>query len=309
MKENLKDVRGRIINIQHFSTDDGPGIRTVVFFKGCPLDCAWCHNPETKSGREELFFRTDRCRACGACLAACPENARSIDGGVPSIDREKCRACGLCAEICPFGAPERVGGEVSVGEILAELERDRVFLERSGGGLTLSGGEPTAQPSFASALLSAARETGLHTCIESCGFCSRETLARLLPDVDLFLYDWKITDEREHIRYTGVSNRQIAENLAFLSDSGARVILRCPMIPDVNINEEHLLGIARLAREMRAVEAIELMPYHPMGIGKASALGAHAAYDRAEFLEASELTEALDFIRARTDKPVRMSGK
>lgn len=309
MKENLKDVRGRIINIQHFSTDDGPGIRTVVFFKGCPLDCAWCHNPETKSGGEELFFRADRCRACGACLAACPANARSIDGGVPSIDRAKCLACGLCAEICPFGAPERVGREVSVGEILAELDRDRVFLERSGGGLTLSGGEPTAQPSFASALLSAAREAGLHTCLETCGFCSRETLARLLPDVDLFLYDWKITDEREHIRYTGVSNRQILENLAFLSDSGARVILRCPMIPDVNINEDHLSGIARLAREMSGIEAIELMPYHPMGIGKSGALGTRAAYDRAEFLEADELTETLGFVRDRTDTPIRISGK
>lgn len=309
MKENLKDVRGRIINIQHFSTDDGPGIRTVVFFKGCPLDCAWCHNPETKSGREELFFRADRCRACGACIAVCPNGVHSIDGGLHSIAREKCSVCGACAEICPFGAPERVGRGVSVGEILAELERDRVFLARSGGGLTLSGGEPTAQPTFASALLSAARAEGFHTCLESCGFCSRETLERLLPDVDLFLYDWKLTDEREHIRYTGVSNRQIAENLAFLSDSGARVILRCPMIPDVNINEEHFSGIARLGREMRAVEAIELMPYHPMGIGKAESIGKSAAYYREEFLDTSELESAIEFIRSRTDTPVRISGK
>ena len=302
-------ITGQVLNIQHFCVDDGPGIRTTVFLKGCPLRCAWCHNPETYHSRRELLYRADRCILCGACVSACPTGAHVIDEGGHVLDRSVCTVCGACEKACLCGALEIAGKEMHVDEVLADVLSDRVFYETSGGGLTLSGGEPTAQPQFCEALLSAAREAGLSTAMETCGYCSAEVLTRLAPLTDLFLLDWKCTDEALHKQYTGVSNVRIAENLALLDRLGARVHLRCPLIPDVNLAQWHYDGIAEFANRYACIARIELEPYHPMGIGKADALGYPAAYTSTDFLDADAAERARAAIQPLVSVPVSVSGK
>ncbi len=301
---------GRILNIQHFCVDDGPGIRTTVFLKGCPLRCTWCHNPETHASNTELMYRHEKCRGCGACVAVCPVQAHSFGKeGEHTIDRTVCVRCGKCASACLYQALEAVGTSQTVEEVMADVLTDRIFYETSGGGITLSGGEPTAQPDFAEALFTAAKNEGLHTAMETCGWCKGETMLRLAPLVDLFLLDWKLTDDALHRQYTGVSNQPIVENLERLNTLGSRVILRCPLIPGINMTEDHYAGIVSLANRFDVIESIDLEPYHPMGIGKSLALGKQAAYENAEFLSDTAAEEARAFLAPRVSIPVRVSGK
>lgn len=303
-------LTGRILNIQHFCTDDGPGIRTTVFFKGCPLRCAWCHNPESHETGDEVMFRASRCGACGACAAVCPHGAHRIESdGTHRYDRTRCVRCGLCAAACPVQALETVGRSMTVAQVMDEILTDRIFYETSHGGVTLSGGEPTAQGDFAVALLQAARQAGLHTCIETCGLCSADTLLRLLPLTDVFLWDFKITDEARHRACTGVSNRVILDNLTLACAHGARIVLRCPLIGGINTDTAHYDGIAALARQHAAIERIDLEPYHPMGIGKAAALGKVAAHTDEAFLDADTAQAAQTYLAARVAIPVLISGK
>lgn len=303
-------VTGRILNIQHFCVDDGPGIRTTVFFKGCPLRCVWCHNPESHEITDEILYRADRCRGCGACVSLCEKDAHTLTpDGIHRYDRTRCIRCGECVRSCHMGALERAGRTVTVEEVLAEILSDRIFYATSGGGVTLSGGEPTAQPRFAEALLTACRREGLHTCIESCGWCSADTLRRLIPLTDLFLLDFKLRDEILHQKYTGVSNRPILQNLALLCEHGARVILRCPLIPDINTDTAHYDAIAAVANQHPNIEQIDLEPYHPMGIGKTAALGKTAAYTNGEFLAPDLAEQAKAYLVRRVNIPVRISGK
>lgn len=296
--DNDRSVLGMIFNIQHFCVDDGPGIRTTVFFKGCPLRCSWCHNPESHEARSEVMLRTDRCVMCRACAVACNTDAHTFDGG-HIIDRSKCVGCGECVGACPTGAVELTGRRYTVDEVMAEILTDRVFYETSDGGVTLSGGEPTAQPEFAASLLAACKEKGLTTCIESCGWCDKETLSALIPLTDLFLIDWKLTDDVLHREYTGVSNQKIIENLAILNENGARVVLRCPLIPSVNLTEEHYDGIVSVANRFECIEGIDLEPYHPMGVDKSEALGKKTAYDNRSFLDRGTVEEVRDYIAPR----------
>lgn len=310
MKTFNTPVTGRILNIQHFCVDDGPGIRTTVFLKGCPLRCVWCHNPESHMSSDEIMFRADRCVFCGACIRACSNGAHTVtQGGKHMFDRELCIKCGNCAKVCPVEALETVGVTKTVEEVLSDLLSDRVFYETSNGGVTVSGGESTAQPVFTEALLSACKKEGLHTCIETCGWCRPEVLLTIAPLVDLFLFDWKITDDALHRKYTGVSNALILENLARLCEIGSRVILRCPLIPDINMTEDHLEGIANLANRFACIERIDLEPYHPMGIGKANALGKTANYTNGAFLETERAEEARLHLSDLAPIPVTISGK
>lgn len=265
-------VTGIVFDIQRFSIHDGPGIRTTVFLKGCPLRCVWCHNPESYEKVPELFYDAKKCIGCESCGKVCARGCHRITDGLHVLERAACCRCGACADACPADALTLCGKTMSVGQVLAKVLADQAFYRESGG-MTLSGGEPMAQPEFALALLKKAKEAGLSTCMETSGFCSRENLRKVLPFTDLFLYDCKETDPERHKLFTGVSPQRIAENLEWLDAQGANIILRCPLIPGYNAREAHLLGIAALANRLPHVLEVQLEPYHNLGAFKAGRLG------------------------------------
>lgn len=285
-------MTGTVFNIQRFCVNDGPGIRTTVFLKGCPLSCAWCHNPESKSPRPELFYDADQCVSCGRCVSLCPQKAHLMENGRHQLRRESCVRCMACAEThCPALA---AAGETRRAEdVMAEVLRDRPFYQASGGGMTLSGGEPFFQEAFALKLLRLAREAQVHTCVETCGFAPLSVLEQAARWVDLFLYDIKLTDPALHRQWTGVSNDRILENLRALDKMGAKTVLRCPVIPGVNDTPAHFQGVAKIANSLMHLQEIHLEPYHPLGVSKARRLG------RESLLEGSFPSEAAvqDWIR------------
>lgn len=264
-------VHGRIFDLQRCSLHDGPGIRTTVFLKGCPLRCRWCHNPESQAPGPELAFDAARCTACAACVPACPHGAhRFVDGH--RIDRDACVGCAACVPACPQGALRIHGRDAGVDEILATVVRDRAYYARSGGGMTISGGEPLAQPAFAAALAAGARAQGIHVAVETSGHAAPAALERVLPHVDLWLVDWKCSDEARHRELTGVGHERIRASLQRIAAAGAPLRLRCPLIPGLNDDAGHLQGIAALARELRP-QRVELMAYHDLGLAKAGRIG------------------------------------
>jgi len=271
---------GCVLNVQRFSVNDGPGIRTTVFLKGCPLDCRWCHNPESKCMTPQLMVDRDKCLSCGVCAAACQYTCHTVDENGHRFDRARCVACGNCAAVCPAACLELAGGERTAADVMDEVLRDEVFYRESGGGMTLSGGEPLMQFAFAKELLTAAKAHGIHTCVETCGYVPTEQLREIAPLVDMFLYDYKETDRDRHRAYTGVYNDRILENLYMLDDMGASIILRCPIIPTVNDRAEHFDGIVRTAAKLKHLKEIHIEPYHPLGTGKARRLDAEeVVYD------------------------------
>lgn len=261
-------VGGVLFDIKRFSIHDGPGIRTTVFLKGCPLNCWWCHNPEGQAPGPELVFRAGRCIGCGACLEVCPRAAISLDGGVARTDRERCGLCGACVEACYTEAREMAGREMTVQQVVAEIERDVPFYDQSGGGVTFSGGEPLLQQDFLLALLQACRERGIHTAVDTCGYAPWEVLDRVRGLTDLFLCDLKLMDDARHREYTGVSNRLILENVRALSERGHAIFLRLPIIPGVNDDDENIRQAGAFAAGLPHLERVDLLPYHPTGVGK-----------------------------------------
>jgi len=264
---------GRIFEIQRFSIHDGPGIRTTVFLQGCPLRCVWCHNPEGRASSPLLSFQPDKCVGCGYCFRVCPRSAHQMLDGAHVLDRERCAACGSCAAECYARALELVGGEATVEEVLTEVLADRPFYETSGGGMTLSGGEPLIQIDFAAALLRAARRENLHCCVETCGFVPFFRLEGVLPFVDLFLYDLKDMDDGRHVEFTGGSSARIIENLGRLHDRGACIRLRLPLIPGYNDRDDHFAAVADLVHSLPGLAGVELMPYHRLGTSKLPRFG------------------------------------
>ena len=274
----MSRTSGYIFDIQRFSIHDGPGIRTTVFFLGCPLRCLWCHNPEGMSDKPVLSFIPDKCIGCGYCLRACRRGAhRMEDGRGHVLDRELCVACGDCTKECYSGALELVGREVSAGEVLNEVLRDRPFYETSGGGMTLSGGEPLVQINFAESLLRAAKSAGTNCVVETCGNVEYRRLERVRPYVDLFLYDIKETHPLRHSQYTGADNDMILGNLRSLHDAGADILIRLPIVPGYNDRKDHFEAIARLCRNLPLLRGVEILPYHRLGISKRERLGLHQA--------------------------------
>ncbi len=261
-------MRGVIADIQRFSVFDGPGIRTTVFLKGCPLRCRWCHNPECLSPRPQLRFYDAKCVRCGACAAVCPSGVHRMEGGVHHLQAAACALCGRCIEACPAGALEIAGRAAEPGAVMAEVLRDEKYYRSSGGGLTLSGGEPMAQPEFALALLQAARDHGLHTAVETSGYAPRRVLDAFMPLTDLWLYDMKCVDSGKHRALTGVDNARIVDNLDGLLAMERPVVLRCPMIPGINDGADDLKGLADFVNARPGLDHVELMAYHHMGAQK-----------------------------------------
>jgi pyruvate formate lyase activating enzyme len=269
-------MKARIVNIQKFSLHDGPGIRTLVFFKGCPLHCLWCANPECISPGPEIGFNQALCDGCGKCAAVCPLNIVNPDGrGMPGIDRERCTACGECVGVCSSKALVVYGKEASLEELFEEVRSDALFYESSNGGVTVSGGEPLLQPDYVEALFKKCRETGITTAMETCGQASPDVLARILRQVDFVFYDLKVADERKHRELTGVSNRLILDNARLVAESGVRLMFRMPLVPGLNDDRGNIEATARfiLSLDRGSLGSIELMPYHRLGTGKYEALG------------------------------------
>lgn len=301
--------KATIFNIQRFSVDDGPGIRTTVFFKGCPLSCLWCHNPESHETRREIFFYSKKCIGCGACAAVCPNHCHILESGEKDFhifDRTACIRCGKCAEVCCTKALDIAGREATVEEIMKEVRSDAVFYEESGGGMTVSGGEPLSQPEFMLELCRAAKAENISVAMETCGWASWETLEPFLPCVDWFLFDYK-AEKEDHRRLTGVDNDRIIKNLEQLSDHGARIILRCPIIPGCNDTDAHFDAIAALAARLPGIEGVHLEPYHPLGISKNEQLGKKPAYENRSFLDAKSLTARAEAIAAQSGKPTHVN--
>lgn len=300
-------MQGTIFNIQKFCVNDGPGIRTTVFCKGCPLDCLWCHNPESKSVEREVLFDGAKCLGCGQCAAVCPAGCHELTRQGHRYHRDACTRCGACTEGCYAGALEPVGRTVSVEEVLDEVRKDEAFYRNSGGGLTLSGGEPMAQFAFIDALLAGAKAQGLHTCMETCGFAPPAHYREIAPLVDLFLFDYKLTDSEAHRRYTGVPNEPILENLRLLDRLGAAIILRCPIIPTVNDTPDHFAGIAQVVNALEHVTEIQIEPYHPLGSGKAAQLGKPYPLEHLTFPAPATVAQWLETIQSQTTIPVRQA--
>jgi pyruvate formate lyase activating enzyme len=260
-------VEGTVFNIKRYAIHDGPGIRTTVFLKGCPLSCPWCQNPEGVSPRPEVMWRAPRCIACGDCEKACPTGALSFREG-PVIDRDLCDVCGLCAAVCHAEALEIVGLRLTVDEVMAEVVKDRIFYDESGGGVTISGGEPLMQPDFLGGILEASKQAGLHTALDTSGYAERDTLLRIADYVDLFLWDLKIMDDAAHLSFTGVSNQAILDNLKSLARLGKQVVIRFSLVPGVNDNESNIEAMAGFVASLENVGRIDILPYHRVWMDK-----------------------------------------
>lgn len=265
------EMEGVLFNIQRYSLHDGPGIRTIPFFKGCPLSCKWCSNPESQRPQPELIFKKSDCIRCGKCIEACKQQALSVSNAF-FIDRERCIQCGKCTQVCPTQALEMKGKRMTVADVMRELQKEENLYRRSGGGITLSGGEPLAQPDFARELLKACKEKGWHTAIETTGFTTPEVIADVFPYVDLALTDIKAINPAVHLANTGIENSQILENLLRISFL-TKTIVRIPVIPGVNDNPEEIHNIGEFTRLMSNVDTLHLLPYHSFGENKYALLG------------------------------------
>jgi pyruvate formate lyase activating enzyme len=280
-----------IFNIQRFCVQDGPGIRTTVFFKGCPLRCQWCSNPESQNDCPEVAHRNSLCNKCGRCFEICPPQAISmIDEGV-AIDRNKCNNCGKCVEVCIPEALKVYGKEMSIDEVYQDVVRDKPFYQNSGGGVTASGGEPLANADFVAELFKRCRDAGIHTCIETCGYATAGSWDKVLPYTDLVLYDLKLMDDPLHRKMTGQSNEKIMQNLRHIVDRGVPIIIRIPVIPGINDTKENLIGTARFVADRDGLKSVNLLQYHRFGESKYAMLDRKYELEKLEPQEFSQLEE------------------
>jgi pyruvate formate lyase activating enzyme len=297
-KTDVGVPKGQVFSIQRYSIQDGPGIRTTVFFKGCPLRCAWCSNPESQNLHAEVMVRQQKCEGCGECVVACPRDAVALVEGAASIDRSLCDLCMECVEACPTGSLEVSGKEITIEEAVHECCQDEPFYRNSGGGVTLSGGEPLYQPDFAQRFLKACKEKGLNTALDTCGYAPWEVFEGILAYTDLVLYDVKHLDPEMHLRGTGVENGLILDNLRKTADSGrASVWIRIPLIPGYNDSEEHAGDLARTVAKM-SVEKVSLLNYHEWGRPKYGFLGREYPFGGKDIEDQEKLKRLRDIIEA-----------
>jgi len=288
-----------ITNIQRYSINDGPGIRTNVFIKGCFLSCAWCHNPECIHAEMEIYWKRTLCQQCGLCLTVCPEGAIyppiPVEEAVESdtyykIDYSKCTKCLKCVDVCPYEALSKVGDPLTIDQILKEVERDFPFYLNSGGGMTVTGGEPTSQPEFVTELLQEGKKKSLNICLDTSGYCPWAVLERMVPYVDIFLYDLKHLDPEEHRRMTGVTNEIILENLKKLSLTGKDIRIRIPVIPEYNDSYEYIEKVAKFLKNLPGpIQGVDLLPYHNWCQEKYRWLGMRWDLEEMESIDPEEL--------------------
>ena len=260
-------VTGTIFDVKKYSIHDGPGIRTTVHMKGCPLSCWWCHNPESQSVPPSILFRPERCIACGSCIKACPVHAISVKNNALVTDYGLCEGCGKCCDACPSEARELCGRKYTVEELMAQIRKDEPFF-RDGGGVTFSGGEPLMQPEFLLEALKACEEEGFHRAIDTCGFVSTKTILEVAKHSSLFLYDIKQMDPVLHKKYTGVDNAVILENLKAISEAGAAINIRLPFMPGLNSDDEEMHKIGEFVSKLKGVTYVSILPYHTVAKGK-----------------------------------------
>jgi pyruvate formate lyase activating enzyme len=318
MSMNEEKLQGTILRIQRMSTEDGPGIRSTVFFKGCPLRCIWCHNPESISPKPQVHWVKSRCIGCRSCIEACTKGALAATERGISIDRSTCDSCAACVQACPSTAMEGYGEVFGLDDLVREVLKDKVYFEKSGGGVTLSGGEPTMQPTFAKALLSSLKQGGIHTALDTCGQCSWDSLKEMLPHIDLVLYDLKVIDPEKHKSFTGIVNERILENLTRVSRSMEEtgmpgdLWIRTPLIPGSTVTSENLRGLGAFIRKNlgQSVSRWELCTFNNLCIHKYEGLGIDWGFKTSELLAEDEAERLASIARGSGVDPhiVHVSG-
>lgn len=254
-------VEGNIFDVKKFAVHDGPGIRTTVFFKGCPLNCWWCHNPEGISKDNDIFFYETKCIECGTCIEICPEDA-VMEKDTIVIDREKCSTCGVCADNCPSGALQNTSRTLTSDEVMEEIKKSIIFYDSSDGGVTFSGGEPLMQIEFLKELIEKCKDEDIHITLDTSGHVDSDLFESIIDDIDLFLYDLKLMYDEQHKKYTGISNEMILRNLKLLSEKGKEVIIRFPIIPDITDKDENIDEIIDFLSDLKNVRQIDILAYH-----------------------------------------------
>ncbi len=267
------DITGKIVDIKRFAIHDGPGIRTTVFLKGCPLHCLWCHNPESIGPKPEIGLIEGKCKKCGSCIDVCPENALSLDNGSIQLDRERCTSCGECVKSCYHGALEYYGKNMTQEEVAVAALEDEIFYKTSGGGVTVSGGEPLLQADFCRCLFERLKGAGIHCAIDTCGFVHWDAIAKVLQMTDLFLFDLKHIDSEKHKKATGVPNELILGNLRCLSETDKPIEIRMPVIPTINDSDRDIIDAGKFLSELNNIAAVRLLPYHALARSKYKAIG------------------------------------
>lgn len=290
-------IAGTVFNIQKYSIHDGPGIRTTVFFKGCPLACWWCHNPESLSAKTEIVFLQNKCIGCGDCVKSCPNAAITLTSQGIKRNETKCSLCKMCVEACPTGAMEQLGQKKTVAEVMQEIEKDNIFYEESGGGVTFSGGEALYQLEFLDALLTACKAKRIHTALDTSGYAPWEAIDRIADKVDLFLYDIKLMDDEKHKKYTGASNKLILENLKKLAADQRRIWIRIPVIPGINDDEKNINDLGKFLSSLN-LRDVYLLPYHNIAIDKYARLGKTYPLPELASLPDKQMDNVIEILKA-----------
>ena len=304
----MSEQTGTIFDIKRFAVHDGPGIRTTVFFKGCPLRCMWCHNPESMRIQRQIVFFENKCIGCGECFKRCPNGAVEATPEGRKYYKSKCALCGTCVEYCYAEATVMQGKIATVDEVIDEVKKDMPFYENSNGGVTLSGGEPTMQPEFCIAVLEASKKANMHTALDTSGYTKTEVLKEILKYVDLVLYDIKLMDPQEHKKYTGVSNELIISNLMEIDSLEIPIEIRIPVIPGVNDTEDNLSRLCKLVNSVKSIERIRLLPYHRLGEGKYSRLEMEYKLKELEPPNKAKMEELVQFIKSRLTRDIPVSS-